>query len=93
MGGLLARYGGEEFVAVLPGQNLDAGAEAAESLRRAVESLAFTHPGPGREFVSISLGVATSKPSEGGSPEDLVQRADDAMYSAKKAGRNRVSTC
>lgn len=92
MGGLLARYGGEEFVAVLPGQELQQAAEAAESLRGVVESLSFRHPGTSDGFVSISLGVAASVPSQGGSAEDLVQRADDAMYAAKRAGRNRVAT-
>jgi len=91
-GGLLARYGGEEFVAVLPGRTLGEAEDVAESLRRAVVSLEFKRPGSGNGFVTASFGVASAVPEVGSTAEDLIQRADRAMYAAKRAGRNRVVT-
>jgi diguanylate cyclase (GGDEF)-like protein len=88
---IAARYGGEEFVVILPMTPKQGGLVRAERLRE----LIATHPFPHREvqpnrIVSVSVGVA-------GYPEDavdkvsLIQFADDAMYAAKRAGRNRVA--
>jgi len=85
----LARYGGEEFVVVMPGTSLDDASLAAERLRSAVESTAFSW-GPGNLCrLTISIGVAhTGQRSP--APEALLQAADLALYAAKRAGRNRV---
>ena len=80
------RYGGEEFLALLPGQDVEHAAIAAERLRRAVRKLAVDHPAGG--LVTISGGVAALRLGE--SVEQLLARADGALYEAKLAGRDRV---
>src|SRR5579883_1326886 len=86
---LLARYGGEEFAAVLTESDQASAAELAERLRLAVESHAFAFEGR-RYAVTISLGVASIQGNEVVSPQELLQRADDRLYRAKREGRNRV---
>jgi diguanylate cyclase (GGDEF)-like protein len=86
-GDTIYRYGGEEFLVLLPEQTLETAALAAERLRAVVEGLAVPHPDGG--VVTISVGVAG--PAEGADdPDELVGRADAALYAAKAAGRNRV---
>lgn len=88
---LVARWGGEEFMAVLPRTGADEAAALAESMRAGVESLAI--PNVDSEVapvVTLSLGVAGSLPERGGTAEELLARADAALYRAKRAGRNRV---
>jgi diguanylate cyclase (GGDEF)-like protein len=86
---LLARYGGEEFVAVLTEADQAAAAEVAEKLRRTVEGLPFAFEG--RPYpVTISLGVASIQGNEVPNPQELIQRADERLYQAKRGGRNRV---
>ncbi|MBL38339.1 MAG: hypothetical protein CMP07_08005 [Xanthomonadales bacterium] len=89
-GGLLARYGGEEFIAVLPRRTLSEGRDIAESLRQAVISLEFRQGSDSNGFVTASFGVASVMPDKDATPEDLVRRADQAMYQAKRGGRDRV---
>jgi diguanylate cyclase (GGDEF)-like protein len=82
---LFYRLGGEEFLILLPGINQAGGAEIAERLREAVERV---HPGG----VSVTLSVGVSA-DQGASLdyETLFRAADDALYRAKRAGRNRVT--
>ena len=80
----VGRWGGEEFLIVLPNTGAQAGRFVAEDLRAAVESEQFDHRAP----VTISAGVATFIVGE--SADDLVARADEALYLAKDAGRNLV---
>jgi two-component system cell cycle response regulator len=85
----VARYGGEEFVVVLPGTGREDALLAAERLRRAVEAMQF-EPEPGRRRrLTVSVGIACA--SDGMSPEVLMHAADQALYQAKREGRNRVS--
>jgi diguanylate cyclase (GGDEF)-like protein len=86
-----ARYGGEEFVCILPETPL-AGAEGvAERIRYAVEALAILHAAsPDGPYLTLSLGVATAVEPTSASREALLALADQALYEAKKAGRNRV---
>lgn len=86
----VARYGGEEFVVVMPGASLAEAQAAAERLRVAVEKMNFTPGGAARHHLTISLGVASGAP--GGSAEALIAAADQALYAAKRGGRNRVET-
>lgn len=88
---LLARYGGEEFVVVLPESTLDKARELAERLRRAVEQQAFEYNGAIFP-VTISLGVVTIDARTPTTAEELVRRADEKLYQAKNAGRNRVES-
>ena len=86
---IAARYGGEEFVAVLPATELAGAVAAAERVRRAVaERRVEDGNGICLPCVTISLGVATLHDGDGVS--SLFNRADAALYRAKKAGRNRV---
>jgi diguanylate cyclase (GGDEF)-like protein len=85
---LLARYGGEEFAAVLTEADKTAAAELAEQLRRTVEAHSFTFEGR-RYPVTISLGVASIQGDEL-PPQELIRRADERLYRAKREGRNRV---
>jgi diguanylate cyclase (GGDEF)-like protein len=86
-GDAVYRYGGEEFVVLLPEQTLASATAAGERLRAAIEALALPHPDGG--VVTVSAGV--SGLGDGScSPEDLFAAADEALYAAKAAGRNRV---
>ncbi len=88
---LLARYGGEEFVCLLPETPTEGARAKAEDLGRAVLDLALAHAdSPTAPVVTISRGVATASPALDGSPNDLLQRADEQLYAAKRAGRNRT---
>jgi diguanylate cyclase (GGDEF)-like protein len=91
-GDLVARYGGEEFAAILPSTPARGAHAVAEMLRSRVESLATPHSGATSGVVTISLGVATASPGAASSPETLVAAADEALYRAKRAGKNRVES-
>ena len=82
----LGRLGGEEFLALLPDAGARAAATTAEKLRGEIAALAVVHDG-GELAVTISAGWAAW---EGESPEELLRRADEALYDAKRAGRDRV---
>jgi diguanylate cyclase (GGDEF)-like protein len=88
---LVARYGGEEFVVVLPGTDAAGAVLLAERLRASVAALAIGHAqSRAAAHVTISLGVATLVPGRDGGPEGLLTAADQALYEAKRGGRNRV---
>jgi diguanylate cyclase (GGDEF)-like protein/PAS domain S-box-containing protein len=85
---LLVRYGGEEFLILLPESELGASVQVAERLRRRIERSPF-QTDPGEIHITISLGVVTFN-SEVDDLEGLIDRADEALYAAKQAGRNQV---
>jgi diguanylate cyclase (GGDEF)-like protein len=92
-GEVVARYGGEEFAAILPDADLASAVLIAETMREAVLQLQVFHDGSLVErFVTISIGVATTHPTEENSPAGLITIADEALYRAKNQGRNRVET-
>jgi len=88
---LLARYGGEEFAVLLPMTD-DAGARiVAERLRSAIVALAYPHASTTTgAHVSVSIGLASIHPERRRAPHDLLRAADQALYMAKAAGKNRV---
>ncbi len=85
-----ARYGGEEFCVLAPGADADAALAIAETIRAQVQRLAVPHGMSALQCVTVSAGVATVKPSEATSAQDLVDAADAALYAAKRRGRNNV---
>ncbi len=88
---MAARYGGEEFLVVLTGTEAIAASSVAERIRESVEALEVSHPESGEPMrITASVGVATHWPAAGGHPAQLVRAADQALYQAKRGGRNRV---
>ena len=87
---LAVRWGGEEFLVVMPETDLANAAAVAERLRAAVAKDSFNVKSSGEKLaVTVSVGVAAAIP--GADDRDrLLKRADDALYCAKSAGRNRV---
>jgi diguanylate cyclase (GGDEF)-like protein len=86
-----ARYGGEEFVLVLYGPPADYARALPEQIRHDVMDLAIEHQGSEiGSLVTVSVGVALAHAGSGRSLTGAIQTADEAMYEAKQAGRNRV---
>lgn len=86
----VARYGGEEFLVILPDTGCEGAAVLAEQIGASIRSLALPHATSGTfEFVTISLGVASAADYDLNDPAQLVALADQALYLAKRNGRNR----
>jgi two-component system cell cycle response regulator len=87
---LACRYGGEEFVVVMPDTDTDFAYTVAERLRKSVEKMPFAiSRDPGKLNITISIGIAGSEGNTD-SADALLHRADQALYRAKREGRNRV---
>ena len=86
---VLVRYGGEEFILLLPATDEEAGLKVAESIRSHIQFASFWH-GKRRILVTVSVGVHTVIPDGRESAEMLLVKADEALYRAKKKGRNCV---
>jgi diguanylate cyclase (GGDEF)-like protein len=86
---LVSRYGGEEFVVILPAATPFEATFVAERVRTAVEGLHYANPAR-RESVTVSIGVVAVAAEAKATIVELVKSADDALYAAKSAGRNRV---
>ncbi len=91
-GDCAVRYGGEEYALILPELSSVQAGEIAERIRQAVVELALPHSGSGLGVVSVSIGVAARVPGDTARPEDLLRLADEALYAAKREGRNRVAS-
>jgi len=105
-GGRPFRYGGEEFAVLFPGKSPDDAVRYLEDLREAIEGSSFTIRGRdrpkvrpdkpvrstgGRRIVSITVSIGVAEPDEVGSdPDDVIRAADQALYRAKRTGRNRI---
>jgi diguanylate cyclase (GGDEF)-like protein/PAS domain S-box-containing protein len=91
-GDLATRYGGDEFVVVLPNTNPEGAFKVANDIQSAIAKLAIPHPGsPIDTKITTSLGIATAWPLKKGAANGLMFAADRALYSAKRAGRNRIA--
>jgi two-component system cell cycle response regulator len=88
------RYGGEELLAVLPEQSISGGIAFAERLRRSVENLRIPHErATTSPLLTLSIGVAAHSTTRApGNADDVLRKADAALYRAKNSGRNRVAT-
>ncbi|TXT35573.1 MAG: diguanylate cyclase [Comamonadaceae bacterium] len=90
-GELAARYGGEEFVVVLPGVTPQQAMDTAQGILTAIRAAALPHASsPVASVVTLSLGVAAGIPGATDAREHLLKMADEALYTAKNTGRNRV---
>nr|MBP9162822.1 GGDEF domain-containing protein [Leptospiraceae bacterium] len=84
MSDILCRWGGEEFTLLLVGSNIDDGVKICEKIRTLVENHAFLE----ERQVTVSMGISEYLPDD--SLESFIARADNALYRAKKSGRNRT---
>jgi diguanylate cyclase (GGDEF)-like protein len=87
---LVARYGGEEFTVLLPNSSGEDAMQVAQRILNDIRSLGIPHPETSHNILTVSLGVASVTPSKKHVPENLVRKADLALYRAKRAGRNCV---
>lgn len=85
---IIVRYGGDEFILIMPETRLTGARVLLERLRRLARTISI----PKTNKISISCGAAEWSGSKGDKPEKILQRADEALYEAKHAGRNRVIT-
>jgi diguanylate cyclase (GGDEF)-like protein len=88
--GFAARYGGEEFCLLLPNVDANRAREIGEMVRSAVQELALPHLTSSYQRVTVSIGVAATRPNNMQRPGDLIEAADAALYAAKHRGRNTV---
>ena len=88
--GLAGRYGGEEFCLLLPNTDAARSLEVGEIVRAAVQDLAMPHATSSHQTVTVSVGVAGTRPNATQQPGDLIEAADAALYAAKHRGRNAV---
>ncbi len=86
---IFGRYGGEEFMVILPDRQIEMARAVAEDIRIAIENAEIRHQGQSLRL-TVSIGVAAHLAHET-QPQPAVERADKALYAAKRAGRNRVS--
>ncbi|WP_119069865.1 diguanylate cyclase domain-containing protein [Rubrobacter indicoceani] len=85
------RYGGEEFLITLPEQTLETAATVAERLRKSVENLGIVHEArDGQKLVTISIGLSELNPQSDKSAENMLREADQALYEAKRRGKNCI---
>jgi diguanylate cyclase (GGDEF)-like protein len=88
--GFAARYGGEEFCLLLPNVEATRAREIGETVRATVQGLNLPHRTSNHQCVTVSVGVASTRPTTNLRPGDLIEAADAALYAAKHQGRNTV---
>lgn len=89
-GDLVARFGGEELAVILPATGAEGAMLVAKQIRRNLEARKLVHDANPQGWVTVSIGCATISPLQGQQPVSLVEQADQALYAAKRGGRNRV---
>ncbi len=89
---IAARYGGEEFVVVLPRTDLRGAAKVGETVRQRISEKQLVNRSTGENLGRITISVGASNLLHGEDLTEFVERADQALYLAKRTGRNRVAT-
>ncbi len=88
---LAARYGGEEFAVILPQTDAKGALMVAQNLNKCIENLRLEHKSSKiADYVTLSVGASSIIPNKDISFEDLLQKADEALYDAKDTGRNKA---
>lgn len=90
-GAVVGRYGGDEFLFIVPGRSAESGFDFAERFRSEIERTRLTSPTGETLGVTVSVGVADTDANRGCSFDQVIDRADEAMYEAKRAGGNAVN--
>jgi diguanylate cyclase (GGDEF)-like protein len=88
-GDLACRYGGEEFSLIVAEVDTEGTYRCVESIRDSIKHLSLHHRGQTLGTITVSAGIATY-PAHGDNSEDLIHAADEALYRAKKAGRDCI---
>ncbi len=88
-GDLACRYGGEEFALIIAEVDTEGAHKCVESIREAIKHLSLHNRGQTLGTITVSAGIATY-PAHGDNSEDLIRAADEALYQAKKAGRDCI---
>ena len=89
--GLAARFGGEEMCLILPERSIEFAELLAEEIRKKIMGLGIPHMHSDFGVVTASLGVSTIMPNRNSVSNELIEQADQALYEAKRAGKNRVN--
>lgn len=87
---IVARYGGEEFVALMSGYDVGASGDILQRLRRRVEAMQIQHARSTQHVVTISAGLASTAKTPYPDSDKFLNAADEALYVAKRSGRNRI---
>jgi len=85
---MVARYGGEEFAVLLPNTNTEGAMRALNKVQKRTTETTYLYDGVSRPMPTFSAGLSLYKPGE--TPSNLIERADKALYQAKRLGRNRI---
>lgn len=88
--GIVCRWGGEEFLMLLPDSDIAQAAVVARQTLEAIQALSLPHAASTTGRVTVSIGTATAIPTGDFAPDELIARADRALYAAKRAGRDRI---
>ncbi len=89
---IACRYGGEEFILLLPKTAIEGAAELAQRIRQTIEAKPVTSSMGESVHFTVSVGVSEADYEKDSTIEAVIKRADDAMYRAKREGRNRTCT-